>query len=399
MRKIKKYLLIIDGHPVAYKAGIWRTFAEQFPNLCQVIYLDDLGIREYRDEAFGVTRCYGDENLLSGYKYQFSRNLKKKNIDSGFFSRINLDIFYKIFKSPAQTVLIHGYDTFSIWFVFLICKFLRRKVIWRGEVVSAPVNHKSFFKKYFKKKLLNIIFKYADAIMWSCSGNKKYLLKHGAIQEKMFPIPCAVDNDFFQEQRKELSGAKSKIRLGLGIPEDDYVIVFSARFSVRKRPYDLIEAVKNIAEKNITILFVGDGNERKKMEELVKESVIKAKFVGFQKRTDISKYYVIADLAVVLSSYDPSPKALNEIMNFSVPIIVTNVVGTAFDLVKEEKNGYIIKVADINDLTSKISYLNRHRSVSKEMGERSLKIVKGWNYSEDVKGLRNAINYINDRNN
>ena len=124
------------------------------------------------------------------------------------------------------------------------------------------------------------------------------------------------------------------------------------------------------------------------------KSDLKAKFVGFQNRSAITKFYAISDLGIVISDYDPSPKAMNEIMNFGMPIVVTNVVGTANDLVKENQNGFIINVGDVNALSKKIDYLNNNRDIAKIMGEKSLEIVNNWNYDKDVQGIENAIEYV-----
>ena len=393
MKTIENTLLIIDGHPVFYKVGIWREFTKKFPGEVEVLFLNDISMKKHLDMSFKVIRDDSKERLLNGYSYRFS-----KNTYSGFLSRINLDLFFSILKSPAKIILIHGYDSFASWLAFFTCKLLRRKIIWRGEaVINNSQEESKFFKSYAKKIMLKIMFRCVDVVMWSCSGNKNYLLKYGVNKQKLFPIPCAVDNDFFQYQKKKISDSKDNIRLELNIAKDDYVVLFSARFSNIKRPYDLIEAVGNIGNQKIVILFVGDGDERVKMEEIAKTHKIRFKFVGFQDRINICKYYSIADLGIVISSYDPSPKALNEMMNFAIPVIATKVIGTAYDLVEEGKNGYLIDVGDVNELADRISYLSQHRSTSTKMGKFSLKLVEKWNYKEDVKGLRNAIDYIISR--
>ena len=148
------------------------------------------------------------------------------------------------------------------------------------------------------------------------------------------------------------------------------VILFSGRFTKRKRPMDLLNALVKIDNRNITVLFVGDGSERIVMEKFVKDNNIKAVFAGFQNQTEISKYYSISDVCVIISSYDPSPKTMNEVMNFELPIIVTNVVGTAYDLVQDEENGYIVEVSDIDTISKKIDYLNKNRSKLKKNGKK-----------------------------
>ena len=115
---------------------------------------------------------------------------------------------------------------------------------------------------------------------------------------------------------------------------------------------------------------------------------------NFVNQDVISQYYTVADLTVILSDYDPSPKAMNEAMNFQLPIIVTNVVGTSNDLVHPNINGFVIKVGDIESLSLKIDYLNKNRHQLKKMGEMSKFIVDNWTFEEDVKGIIESIKYL-----
>ena len=233
--------------------------------------------------------------------------------------------------------------------------------------------------------------------MYSCTGNKKYWEFYKVINEKLFPIPCAVNNDFFQLERKKYIGKEGQIKHELGVKNNDLVILFSARFSTRKRPLDLLKALTQIDCKNIVVLFVGDGLEREIMEEFSDKNNIKTVFTGFKNQTEISKYYAIADINMVISDYDPSPKAMNEAMNFEMPIIVTDIVGTAHDLVKDGENGFIVKVGDIDEIAKKIDYFNKNRDAIKTMGKKSFDIVQRWNYKEDIKGILNAFNYLIDK--
>ena len=133
----------------------------------------------------------------------------------------------------------------------------------------------------------------------------------------------------------------------MNIKKNDFVIIFPSRFTDRKKPFDLINAAALSSRKNIVILFVGDGPNRKKMEALCKEKKIKAIFTGFINQNSISKYYSISNAVAIISEYDASPKSLNEALNFQLPSIITNMVGTAGDLIIDNHNGFIVDVGDI----------------------------------------------------
>jgi len=181
----------------------------------------------------------------------------------------------------------------------------------------------------------------------------------------------------------------------LHIDEGDFVIIYVSRMNSNKNLNALVEAVNKIEHKNINLLFVGDGPEKEKIEKLCKSYSIKSTFVGFKNITEISKYYSISDLFVLLSKdFENSPKALNEAMNFEVPVIITNLAGTVKDLVIDDENGYSVNPLDIDEIGIQIHYLNKNRYVAKKMGEKSLEIVNRWTFEKGAYFINEAINII-----
>ena len=391
-KHVKFRLAIIAPHPVQYHAPLFREL-EKFQHIeSMIIYCDDMGVAPTYEAEF-KTIIKWDISLLDGYKYKFLRNysLLRKG---GFFSRVNPAILSEISKNKYDVILIQGYDNLSCWFAFFAAKLAGIKVIWRGESTLKGDENSVSLKKRLKKIVLTRLFKACDAVMYSCTGNKEYLKFYGAHESKLFPIPCAVDNDYFRTEHKKYLGREKDIRRELGIAEDDFVVLFVARITENKRPMHLVKAVETIKEKNITILFVGDGIEKEMVEEYCNANNVKAKFVGFENQTEISKYYFIGDLFILISGYDNSPKAMNEAMNFELPIICTKRAGTAYDLVKENENGFLIETGDVVAIAEKIDYLNKNRTVAKTMGRKSWEIVKNWNFHEDAFSIEKAIQFV-----
>jgi len=391
-RKVK--LAIIALHPSYYQDKIWCKISQNKLLDVEIVFLSDVGInKNIQHEDFGVSFCWDDLLRLNEYKHIFLHNYGRPN-HNGLTARVNPQLFKVVRKRRYEAVLLHGYSSLSMLFAFFAAKLAGIKIIWRGES-TLKGNEKSFsLKSRLKKIILQRFFKSCDAVMYSCTGNKDYLKFYGVPDSKLFPIPCAVDNDFFRNERKKYLGKENEIRRDLGIKGDDFVVLFSARFTMRKRPLDLLKALKKINHKNIFLLFVGDGPERKNMENFVRLHNVNALFTGFVNQTEISKYYSISDLSVVISDYDPSPKAMNEAMNFELPIIVTDVVGTACDLVRNSDNGFIVSVGDIDAIAEKIDYLNRNRDTTKAMGKRSLEIVKDWNFQKDAICMEKAVQFV-----
>ena len=106
------------------------------------------------------------------------------------------------------------------------------------------------------------------------------------------------------------------------------------------------------------------------------------------------KYYSISNVVTIISEYDASPKSLNEALNFRLPGIVSNMVGTAGDLVIDNHNGFIVNVGDVKDLSYKINKLMDDKKTFNKMSNNSEIVIKEWSLKNDIKGIINATKYI-----
>jgi glycosyltransferase involved in cell wall biosynthesis len=248
----------------------------------------------------------------------------------------------------------------------------------------------------FRRFMSRIFLSRCDALMFSCTGNRRYIEGLG-LRKPLFPITCAVDNDFYHAQWQENLPHRKQIREGLGARPEDLVVAFVGRLISRKRPRDLVEAARILTTNrtgHIRLLFVGEGAEKPHLERMCSTWAIPTTFVGFQNQNDIGKYYTAADVVCILSDYDPSPKVLNEAMNFRLAAIVTDVVGTAPDLVQEGVNGFIIQVANTHLLAEHLSHLAMNRDVLTTMGKHSKRIVGSATFSQNVTGIEDAVTFV-----
>ena len=390
---MNKKLFIFAIHPIMYQTPIFRELdeyvkKEKIKLESKVYFGDDLSLREVYFKEINTVFKPDIPFLMEGYEYEFLKNYSLSS-KPRLLSRINPAICRVLYREKYDAILVHGYDTISAWLAVFSSKLVNTKVIWRGEAVLRGNETKLTAKNLVKKVILRFFFKNCDKVLYSCTGNRKYLEYYGVKSGNMYEIPCAVNNFYFQNEGKKYDSNMTKRRLGITL--EKYVVLFSARFTKRKRPLDLLRAIEIIDHEKIVVLFVGDGPERAEMEAYCKKNGIDAVFTGFLNQSKISEYYKISDLCIVVSEYDPSPKAMNEAMNFSVPVIVTDVVGTANDLVQDGENGYIVKVGNINQISKRIDELQKNRKKSKMMGLKSFEIVNQWNYKKDVKGIVDAV--------
>lgn len=389
-------LCIIASHVVQYHAPLYKEIAKDENLDTTIVYLDAMGLEEFKDIEFNHNIKW-DKSLLDGYSHKFLKNYSHKPF-GGFFSRINPGIFRELWRNKYDAVLIPGYATLSYWFSFIAAKLTGTKIIWRGESTLKGDENRNDLIKLAKKFILPKLLSLCDVILYSCTGNKDYLKFYGANSNKMIFCPCSVDNEFFQKKRADIVSRKNgDLKKDLEINEEDLAVLFCARFTRRKRPLDLLRAVNKIDNSKIAVIFVGDGHEKENMESYARENHIKAKFVGFKDQKDLPRYYSATDVLAVVSDYDPSPKVINEVMNFELPLILTDIVGTACDLVEEGKNGFIVKPGDVDTIAQRIDFLNNNRNTAKTMGRRSLQIVNAWSLAKSANSIKKAVETVSNR--
>lgn len=387
--------------PIYYHTPIYRAISKSKHLDLTVFYFETYGVESVPDPDFGLReRKWDDVDLFSGYKYYFLKNYAKSKSLSGFFSLANWGIFSAIRKSRPDIVVIQSYATFSDWIAFFAAKMYGCKIIWRGEANLYSEDRRTILSvviKVIKRLVLQLLFNSCDVIFYSCSGNNLFLIHYGALPKKLIELRCAVDNDYFRLEHAKNLAHLTSIRNSLNIDDTDFVIAQSGKLTVRKCPTDLIRAISHIPLRgNIVALFIGDGPERSKIEELAMELDVRVVVTGYVGQSNIAKYYSISDSYAILSDRDYSPKALNEAMNFSLPIICTDCIGTAVDLVSPA-NGFLVRNGDTRAIANAINFLKLNPEQRREMGLESLRVVQHWSFDQNANAFNKALDYINEK--
>ncbi len=158
---------------------------------------------------------------------------------------------------------------------------------------------------------------------------------------------------------------KAKLREKLGISSDTTVLIMCARLEECKGHKYLLNAIKLLKAKgmNCVALLVGDGSQRRSLEEYCKLTGIcdMVKFIGFAE--NVSPYMNIADININCSvGTETSSLSLSEGMSLSVPAIVSDYGGNPY-MVKDGENGLVYPRGNSEALASCIQRLIVDRNI------------------------------------
>ena len=133
-------------------------------------------------------------------------------------------------------------------------------------------------------------------------------------------------------------------------PHAGFVVMTVARLEKVKGIEFLIRAVKDFQ-----LLIIGDGSERKNLENLVKKLNLKERvnFLGEIPNEKIPEYLAAADCFVLPSLKEGFGIAILEAQAAGVPVIATR-VGGILDLVEDQKTGILVEPGNAEAITQAI---------------------------------------------
>ncbi|MCD4844710.1 MAG: glycosyltransferase family 4 protein [Methanosarcinales archaeon] len=279
--------------------------------------------------------------------------------------------------------------------IFTISKLRRKPIILFREDWG-------WKRKNIKNKILTAftktIIKKSDAILVPGSMHKEYFISLGAQPEKTFIMPNVCDISITDVDYTN----KNKIRYELMI-EDKKIILYIGRLIKRKGVDYLIKAFARYRkEKNdVILIIIGQGECQHELEQLVRDLNItdSVLFKGYVEDDLIAAYYLLSNICIVPSiTYemgDPWVFVVNEAMFFGKPVITTEAVGAAYDMIQNGKNGYIVPEKDSNSIYIAMNKILSDPELEKKMGEESKKIINdGFRDENMVGGFIKAVDFI-----
>ena len=382
-------LAVLAPHVVQYHVPIYRELARRNDLETHVFYEASSGLDSYYIADFGREVSW-DIDLVGGYSHTFLRN-RGTAAWGGFLSRVNPALWGLLSACRLDAVLIQGYATLSDTLAMIRSRLGRVRVLYRGENVLEGRGPSPSGREVLKRGFLRGWLRQCDTIFYSCAGNRRYYEHYGADPGRMRFMPCCVDNAYFQQEAERYRLKRVQVRSEIGLKRDDFAVCMSAKLMSLKRPYDLLAAIARLGCDDIVAVFVGDGPERTGLERRASELGVRAVFAGFVNQGEIGRWYTAVDAAAVISAYDASPKAVNEAMNFALPIIASEVIGLAGDLVVNGETGLIVPVSDIDAIADALRRLSTNKELRASLGHAALSRVSQWGPERAAAAIAEAV--------
>lgn len=161
------------------------------------------------------------------------------------------------------------------------------------------------------------------------------------------------------------------------IQHEGTVFINVGRLQSQKNHALLINAFAKVLGKEPTVrlIIVGEGELRIEIEKLIQQYGIEQYVSMPGQCDDVQRRLNAADVFVQSSDYEGLPISGLEAMACGLPIVSTKAGGTV-DIVKNNENGFLVDIGNVDGLAEKMLYLAQNKEICKKMGEKSRKIVE-----------------------
>lgn len=172
---------------------------------------------------------------------------------------------------------------------------------------------------------------------------------------------------------------KLELRKSFGLKENDFVLIYPAEISKRKRHIWLINTISPLLRENrhIHLLLPGSDSLNGKAHALTKKWGLtdQIHFLGY--RTDIPKLLRISDLAISSAKQEGLPVNIMEAMYVGLPIVATDCRGNR-DLVVDGVNGYIVEMNDCNTYLERVQAIFLNKDCILKNKDENKKIISNY---------------------
>lgn len=322
------------------------SLANWLANQKEEVYLINLGINDNNYEISKKVKLYNKEQGNNIFlKIKSSIKLLK------YLNDIKPDVIFEMLFSPIKYCVIH--------------KIFNRKVAIIGSERNNPKQRYKTLKLKFLCQICPIL---CDGYIFQTIAVKEMFSKN--IQKKSIVIGNAISNPNAYNIEKEYNNEK--------------IIVSAGRLTYQKGYDILIKAFNKVYQNypEYKLVIYGEDNERKQLEDLIKELNLEDNVLLPGKNKNYLKKVAESEIFVLSSRYEGMPNVLLEAMSIGMPCISTDCVAGPAEIIEDNVNGLLVEVNNVEQLASKIEFLINNKSEAKRIGINAKKIKD--NFSMEI---------------
>lgn len=287
-------------------------------------------------------------------------------------------------RRRPDVVVVSGWSTFASQAAIVWCR--ARRVPYVVVVESHDRDPRPGWRRAIKGTIVPGVLGHAAGVLVTGSLARESVIARGARPDRVAVFANTVDVEAFGERADRLAARRTELRNALGLRNGDVAVLCVARLAREKGIDTLLRAAADAGEPAVAVL-VGGGPERSPLERLSHELGLRATFAGDLPWERIVEAYAACDVFALLSTHEPWGVVVNEAAACGLPLVLSDRVGAAHDLLVPGENGVLVPNGDQISATTALRALAEDASLRARAGEASRRIASHWGYQPSVEAF------------
>lgn len=216
----------------------------------------------------------------------------------------------------------------------------------RGD--SHLATPRSWIKRLAKEAAYPVFLRQFDAALVVGEHNRAYWQHYGYPAERMFSSPHCVDTEWFSKRATLEAG--SNLRAMAGIRPGTQLALFAGKLVDFKRPTDAVLGVAGARAlgAKVELLVAGSGPLDAIIRATAAKHNVPLHMLGFCNQTQMPAVYAAADVLILPSTgRETWGLVANEAVACGLPVVLSDAVGCAPDLIALGRAGRTFPMADV----------------------------------------------------
>jgi glycosyltransferase involved in cell wall biosynthesis len=332
---------VISPEPTPYRAPLFDRIAARDDVELTVIY----AARTVAGRDWSVALAHR-AMFLEGRSVPGAQRLLRHDypVTPGVFRALN--------EAAPDVVVISGWSTFAAQAALAWCALHRVRYVLHVE--SHDLGPRPRWRRVVKSAVATPVIRGATSVLAVGSAARDSVVARGATQVRVFAN--TIDVRRWRERAQRLTPA----------PHDD-VVVLSVGRDVPEKGFDVLRRASVDAGARLDLVTGGLGEE------------------------ELAQRYVDADVFALLSRHETWGVVVNEAAASGLPLVLSDRVGAARDLLRDGENGYLVPADDVAAAAAALGRIVSDPELRRRMGERSRELVRAWDYDASVEAFLDAV--------
>lgn len=321
-----------------------------------------------------LTRLFGDRALAMQDEWKLGPEDRDSMANQNVSLRLQPGLIRRIRSVRPDVMVCDGFFKWTLpAMIYRIAAGV--PLVVNYERTKHTERNAQWFRTFYRRLAVKAI----DAM--NCNGrlSKEYTISLGMPAKRILTGNLAADSEGLASRARAVGPDEvDNLRRRLGV--DGLLCTYVGGLNPRKGVRELVRAWQRFEQRHPrfgTLLLVGDGDLEEDLRLFCAEqSISTVRFAGSVAYDDIAPYYAASDVFLIATLEDNWSLVVPEAMSCGLPVVCSMYNGCWPELVREDENGWVFDPLDGDSFGKALDRLVQEKHKLKEMGRRSIEIVK-----------------------